>query len=426
MLGHDWSGTAVPAPSTSLACLAMGLFDALKDTVLRRGTDDPLFRAGVDKLNEMVGDKRREAAASRWPLASDPDGIDVLRPLLTDSWWALNYGKIETDDFAPKRVDTVDAAGWHFGYGTQFMGLDIDGPDAAGGTTKYENDLWVEVELEPVFDTLSLDTRLRLLLDGMEHTYRRVEVPDDVPQSERLVYTGTFRPTGDWCAVAQLRPLVLRVRSDRQDFSRQLAENLMHSVLERLDLDAFVQWRTLVHERNGTVHDPSAPPWVPGRRSPEPEPVAPPVQRTGPVALPTPDDINVGIDRYSGLPLELDAGAIARIIGDELQKSRQIVLEGFGDGLRIQAPAGRMIDVLRATDPVALDGIAARDLEGVELDVVELDGGAWFADLEPDTDGAARRLLRTASGTGYLLRARGLKRADAPAAFDAVARLLPA
>ena len=306
------------------------------------------------------------------------------------------------------------------------MGLDIDGPDAAGGTTKYENDLWVEVELEPVFDTLSLDARLRLLLDGMEHTYRRVEVPDDVPQSERLVYTGTFRPTGDWCAVAQLRPLVLRVRSDRQDFSRQHAENLMHSVLERLDRDAFVQWRTLVHEQNGTVHDPSAPPWVPGTRAPEPEPAAAPVQRSGPIALPTPYDVDMGLDRYSGMPLDIDAEAVARIIGDGLQKSRQIVLEGFGDGLRIQAPAGRMVDVLRATDPVALDGIAHRDIEGTELDVVELDGGAWLADLEPDTDGAARRLLRTASGAGYLLRARGIKRADAPAAFDAVARLLPA
>jgi hypothetical protein len=412
----------------------MGLFDALKDTVLRRGTDDPLFRAGVDKLNEMVGDKRREAAASRWPLASDPHGIDVLRPLLTDAWWALNYGKIETDDFAPKRVDTVDAAGWHFGYGTQFMGLDIDGPDAAGGTTKYENDLWVEVELEPAFDSLSLDARLRLLLDGMEHSYRRVEMPDDVPQSERLVHTGRFRPTGDWCAVAHLRPLVLRARSDRQDYSRQQAESLMHSVLERLDVDAFVRWRDLVHQQNGTVHDPSTPPWAGGRRAAQPAPTAAPVPRSGPVALPTPDDINVGMDRSSGEPLDLDAEAIARSLGDGLQKARQLVLDGFGDGLRIQAPAGRMVDVIRATDPVALDGLKALDIAGVQLDAVAPDGtgldptasGAWAADLETDTDGAARRLVRTESGGTWLLRVRGVKRADTAAVLDEVVRRLPA
>lgn len=401
----------------------MGLFDALKQTALRRGTDHPLFRKGVDKLNETLGDRRRAEASARWPLASDPDGLDVFRPLLTDSWWALNHGRIEQRDFAPRRVDGVDACGWHFGYGTQLLGFDLDGPEAAGGTTRYRNDLWIEVELEPVLTAVAFDARSRLILDDLQHHRRRVEVPDDVREDARIVCTGRFRPTGDWCAVTLLSPLVLRVRTDRVDADRTTAERLMHSVLERLDFDAFVAWRTEVHARNGTQHDPDLPPWQRGRPAgdepagPEPTGSAPPDAAAGSsgYAFPSPDALKAGLDaELAGPPIPIDADAIAAALGGSLERVRTLVAAGTGEGVRIQAPGGRALDVIRVTDPTAIAAITDRSVAGVTLQPADDRPGApWsgFATVDDDHDGAVRGVLVTGPGV-YYLRVRGMKRLD--------------
>jgi hypothetical protein len=430
----------------------MGLFDYLKDNVLRRGTDDPLFRKGMDKLNEVVGDRRRADAASRWPLASDPDGLDIFRPLLTDEWWALNHGRVEARDFRPTRVDSVDACGWHFGYGTQFLGFDIDGPEAAGGTTRYRNDLWIEVELTPSFNALELDARLRLLLDDHDSRYRRTAVPDDQPELQRYVHTGRFRPTGDWCAIAHLVPAVVSVRSDRQDMTRERAYQLMESLLERLDADAFVAWRSAVHEQNGTRHDPNLPPWRSGRptgsptegdaptrgeappEDPRPEgdpgggrntgdeqPAAPATFR-----LPTPEDIKVALDATpAGEPIAVDHEAVAAGLGGGIEKVRTIVLRGLGDGVRIQSPGGRAVDIVRVDDPVARRAIELGKLDGVRIDPPQEVAGYRYANLDDDTDHAVRGVLTTtADGAMYYVRVRGMKREDTSYAVRAVIQQL--
>lgn len=425
----------------------MGLFDHLKDNLLRRGTDDPLFRKGMDKLNEIVGDKRREQAAARWPLASDPDGVDIFRPLLTDSWWSLNYGKIETRDFSPKRFDSVESCGWHFGYGSQLMGFDLDGPKTGGGTTRYQNDLWLEVELTPEFNALAFDTKVRLLLDDEERRHRRQRVPDDYAESQRFIHTGRFRATGDWCAVAHLVPLVLRVRTDRQDASRELAYQLMETLVERIDADAFVEWRNRVHEQNGTRHDPNLPPWLSGRpaagdaeadadASPhDPRPEGPPSggRNTGdetPASpatyrLPTPDEIKGSLDGgVTGEAIPVDHAALAAALGGTIEKVRTLAVAGLGEGVRVQSPGGRAIDIVRVSDPHALRAIELQKIDGVAMYPLDDPAGHRWINLDDDTDHAPRGVLRSLDGTVYYVRVRGMKREQTNVPFvEAISQL---
>jgi hypothetical protein len=419
----------------------MGLFDYVKDNVLRRGTDDPLFRKGMDKLNDIVGDKRRARAAAAWPLASDPDGLDIFRPLLTDDWWALNHGKIETRDFAPKRMDAVESCGWHFGYGTQLMGFDIDGPDAAGGTTRYQNDLWIEVELEPEFNAVAYDAKVRLLLDDHEHRYRRTAVPDDYAETQRYIHTGRFRPTGDWCAVAHLVPLVVRVRTDRRDADREKAYLLMETLLQRIDTDAFVEWRNRVHEQNGTRHDPQLPPWQSGRPAgadaggtdadtapDDPRPEGPPSggRNTGdemPASpatyrLPTPDEIKGSLDGgVTGEPIPVDHAVLAAALGGTIEKVRTLAVAGLGEGVRVQSPGGRAIDIVRVSDPHALRAIELQKIDGVAMYPMDDPAGHRWINLDDDTDRAPRGLLRSLGGTVYYVRVRGMKREETNVPF---------
>jgi hypothetical protein len=303
----------------------------------------------------------------------------------------------------------------------------------------------VEVELEPSFNALELGARIRLLLDDHDSRYRRNTVPDDQPELQRYVHTGRFRPTGDWCAVTHLVPAVVRVRSDRRDMTRERTYALMESVLERLDAGAFVAWRDAVHEQNGTRHDPNLPPWrsgrpagdttageapphdpLPGgdpgggRNTGDEQPAIPAAYR-----LPSPDELKASLDRAPlGAPLVLDHEAIAAALGGGVEKLRTLVVDGLGEGSRIQSPGGRAVDIVRVDDESARRAFALGKLDGVRMDPPQEIAGYRYANLDDDTDHAIRRVLTTAGGTTYYVRVRGMKREDTIDVVRAVTRQL--
>jgi hypothetical protein len=379
----------------------VGLFDVLRDTVFRRGIDDPLVKKGAEALNDLAGERRRAEAAERWPLASDPGGVDVFAPLLVDRHWILSYADVVAEDAEPHRFDGLDTCGWHFGYGFQLMGVDVDGSPRAGGNPRPSNDTWVEVAYEPVFDELSFAALTQLWFTDIAHDYRRIEVPDDLPELRRQVVSGRHRGNGEWCAATLLPPLVLRVRVDTNVASRERAKLVLHSVLERLDLDALAAWRSAVEDRRRAAAPPA------GEVEPD--------TAEGPdtVRLPGAAEFKAGLDGpATTTPPALDHDALGEAFGGPVERVRSIVLAGVGEGVRIQAQGGRALDVVTVTDDALLTAFAEQRVEGVEFEErPDVTGYAW-ANLDDHDDGACAAVLRVEGGPTYLLRVRGMKRLD--------------
>jgi hypothetical protein len=386
----------------------MGLFDALKSTVFRRGLDDPLVQKGLEKINDIAGGRRREAAKAKWPLASDPDGYDVFSPLLTDEHWALNYLRLHHKYFEPRRADGLDTSGWHFGYGANVMGFDVDVKAGAGGDESRVNDTWVEVHNEPHFGYFSMMGVPELWLEDRERHQRHRLVPDDVDQAQRDIWSGKLRGTDYWVAMTHLDPLIVRVRLDIKYDSRQHALNVLDSVLQRLDMDAFVAWRDDVRAKRGGEDgaEPSAPDTAPADA-----PTGPPADLSLPDAPTIKASISEALPEHpaDGLPAD-DLGAA---LGGPLEKVRRITVDGVGSGYRYQSPGGRMLDVLTLDDPARREAVTSRTLPGVDWAWAESNERWTWVELPDDTDRSFGGLIAFADGTVQLVRARGINRMDA-------------
>jgi hypothetical protein len=230
--------------------------------------------------------------------------------------------------------------------------------------------------------------------------------------------------------------------------TRERAYQLMESVLERLDADAFVSWRAAVHEQNGTRHDPNLPPWQSGRPAdaqttgdtppddPRPEGAPGGGRNTGDeqpaipatYRLPSPDDLKAALDgAHTGAPLDVDHEVVAAALGGGVEKVRTLALDGLGEGLRIQSPGGRAVDIVRIDDPSARRAVELGKLDGVRIDPPQEAEGYRYANLDDDTDHAVRGVLTTtADGAMYYVRVRGMKREDTFYAVRAVIQQLTA
>lgn len=406
----------------------MGLFDALKSTVFRRGLDDPLVQKGLEKINDIAGGRRREAAKAKWPLASDPDGYDVFSRLLTDEHWALNYLRLHHKYFEPRRADGLDTSGWHFGYGANVMGFDIDVKAGAGGDESRVNDTWVEVHNEPHFGYFSMMGVPELWLEDRErHQRHGAEIPDDVPLLQRDIFSGKLRGTDYWVAMTHLDPLIVRVRLDIKYDSREKAIQVLYSVLERLDLDAFTRWRDEVrakHASDGGDPTPSGPSDT-GQSGTGPDDAAPPDAPDGPpVDLSLPDAPTIKASISEALPEHpadgLPADDLGAALGGPLEKVRRIAVEGIGSGYRYQSPGGRMLDVVTLDDPARREAVVTRTLPDAEWDWAQTTDAWTWVELPPDTDRSYGGLVAFPDGTVQLVRVRGISRMDAQAAVNVV------
>jgi hypothetical protein len=89
---------------------------------------------------------------------------------------------------------------------------------------------------EPIFGFVSFAAYPAVWLEDVKEHQRYTPVADEIPELQRYFYTGRFRASGEWCGLAHLDPLVLRVRLDTHDGSRQRMEMVFTSVLKRLDV----------------------------------------------------------------------------------------------------------------------------------------------------------------------------------------------
>lgn len=394
----------------------MGLFDYLRDGVLRRGKDDPLLRKGMEKLNEVLSERRRADVSATWPLASDPDGRDVFSRLVREPGWALHFAYLPEAEFRPQRYDGADASGWRIGRGVHVAMFDLDPEARAGSDGRENNDVWLEALHEPVFGGLAFSVLPAAMLDDRESHVRHRELPDDMAFGDRRFHTGRLRGSGDWCALVHLDPLVLRIRADLQDASRDKTANLCGVVLEMLDLDAFVSWRAEVRDEHGDVPAEPAPtePAPPGGgRNREPGPAAttdPPV-----VEAPSPEHLKHGLDALITPTVpQLAADDLEGALGAPIERTRTLGLAGLVEGVRYQAAGGKALDVLRVIDPA----FAAAIVEGR---VAGTDPGSWaevgatrWIDLGRDLDTAFRYAGQLADGGVLYVRLRGVKFEDAP------------
>lgn len=378
----------------------MGLFDLAKNTILRRGIDDPLLQKAMKKVNDIVGEKRRENL--KWPLASDPGGRDIYSKLVTDEWWALNHLGMRTKDFQAKRFDSVDSSGWHFGFGQQIAGFDVENKHEAGNNYR-QRDTWVEVMHEPVFGWLRFSMMPELWLEDAKESYRRVDIADaEVPAHMKKQHSGRLRGTGQWCALAHLDPLVIRVRTDHEQYDRNKIEALLYSILERLDVDAFASWREEVRAQNGGTGD-------------EPNAEAPPSASEAPALsapLPSADAIKGGLDAYGGVDLPFTLDAVAAALGAAPEKERAISLPGIGAGTRYQGAGGRALDVILVQDRTLAAAMRAGTVDGVSFAEWNAPEPNKLSYLDKDSDGAHRFVLTKGSGDAYYLRVRGMKYED--------------
>lgn len=376
----------------------MGLFDILQDTVLRRGKDTPILRKGMEKASEILAEKQRERVESRWPLASNPDGPDIFSKVISDTWWALNLLYLDAKEFKAQRYDGLDASGWRIGRGTHIGVFDIDTHSRAGSDGREHNDLWLEALHEPIFGWLAYSPYPDVWLEDNEQHYRRVEIADELPELQRHVHTGKLRGSDTWTAVTHLDPLVLRIRLNTQDASRDRVQYAMHGLLERLDVEAFVAWRARVR--------PAAAP-----EPPEPAP-EPPVSAK---RLPPPDAIKAGLDLPPVDPdsVRISPDRLSVAFAGPIEKVRPFAIDG-AEGMRYQAQGGRILDMLRITDPGLAVALGEGNVEGIAGDAhPSPQGRVQFSYLADDADGATRALFLRDDGEAFIARVRGMKREDA-------------
>lgn len=390
----------------------MGIFDELKGSLFRRGKDDPLFRKGVEKVNEILAGRQRERVSARWPLASDPDGADIFGRLRGDAAWALRFLHLDAKAFNAQRFDGPDSSGWRIGRGVHVGVLDFDPEKRAGSDGREGNDVWLEAMHEPVFGWLAYSAMPQLWLDDSEQHYRRVEVADEVPELQRVYHTGRLRGVGAWCAMAHLDPLVLRIRVDTHDASRDRVEAMAHSIFERLDVEAFVTWRERVRAMESSPHD-------------SPTEIEPTVA-SAPAAvhrLPSPDDYKAHLDAPLADPAAVDlANAdLEAAFGGPIEKTRSFAIPGVGEGMRYQAQGGRTLDWMRVTDAHLAAALGENRLDGAtaEFHPEPFGRGRW-ANLDDDADGALRGAAIADDGTAYVARVRGVKREHAYRLFQVV------
>lgn len=397
----------------------MGLFDYVKDGLLRRGKDDPLLRKGMEKLNDVLGERRRAQVSSAWPLASDPDGRDVFARLAREPGWALRFAYLPEQEFRPQRYDGVDASGWRVGRGVHVAMFDLDPEARAGSDGRENNDVWLEAMHEPVFGGLSFSVLPQAMLDDHESHVRHRELPDDMAFGDRRFHTGRLRGSGDWCALVHLDPLVLRIRVDVQDASRDKTANLCGVVLEMLDVEAFVSWRAEVREKHGAPapSDAPSPADAPaptgGGRNDAPTPTEPPAAASA-VDAPAPEHLKHGLDALvtPAVP-EISTDDLAAALGAPVERTRTIGLAGLVEGVRHQAAGGKALDVLRVLDPALADAIRAGTVPGTDPGAWAEVGATRWVDLGRDTDGAFRWAGQLADGGVLYVRLRGVKFEDA-------------
>lgn len=399
----------------------MGLFDYLKDGVLRRGKDDPLLRKGMEKLNDVLGERRRAQVSGTWPLASDPDGRDVFSQLAREPGWALRFAYLPEQEFRPQRYDGADASGWRVGRGVHVAMFDLDPEARAGSDGRENNDVWLEALHEPVFGGLAFSVLPQAMLEDHESHVRHRELPDDMAFGDRRFHTGRLRGSGDWCALVHLDPLVLRIRVDVQDASRDKTANLCGVVLDLLDVDAFVAWRTEVRARHGSGDAPAPADPAPeaehgGGRNDAPSPstsseVAPEPVRA--VEAPAPDHLKGGLDALvtPAVP-ELATEDLEAALGAPVERTRTIGLAGLVEGMRYQVQGGKALDVLRVLDAAFADALRAGTVPGTEPGSWAQIGAARWVDLGRDTDTAFRFAGALADGGVLYVRVRGVKFED--------------
>jgi hypothetical protein len=370
----------------------VALFDILKDTVFRRGRDDPLLRKGMERVSDVLAQKQRERVSSRWPLASDPDGTDIFVNLTGDEDWALQYFNLSRKEFRAQRYDGIDASGWRIGRGSHVGIIDVDMKSRAGSDGREHNDCWLEALHEPIFGFVAFAAYPEVWLEDVQEHQRYTPVADEIPELQRYFYTGRFRASGEWCGLAHLDPLVLRVRLDTHDASRQRTEMVFTSVLKRLDVEAFLSWRSRVR--------------------PASTPAVEPVPREA-RALPHPDHIREAVRSGGSVDPELvlDEGALSAALGGRVEQTQPFHLAGVS-GVRYLATGGRAFDVVRLDEATAT-ALRASAIDGADVEIdARTQGRLQFATISADTDGALRWALLRDDGATFLLRARGVKRGD--------------
>ena len=393
--------------------------DYLKDGLLRRGKDDPLLRKGLEKVNDIIGERRRAQVQSRWPLASDPDGHDVFSTLIADSWWALLHVSLPEQEFRPQRYDGVDASGWRIGRGTHVGVFDVDPEARAGSDGRENNDLWLEALHEPVFGGLAYSVVPHAQLADLEWHHRRTEFPEDDP-TDRKFHTGRLRATGEWFALVHLDPLVVRIRVDTHDADRRKTEQVLATALQRLDVDALTAWRAAVREARPPADSPTPAPTpdeppapTGGGRNDPPGAPAPAPADAPVVEAPSPEHLKHGLDaRITPAVPELAPDDLERALGAPVERTRTIGVTGLVEGVRHQVQGGKALDLLRVVDPSFAAALRAGTVPGTEPGPWAEVGAARWTDLGRDTDGAYRFAGDLTDGTMLYVRVRGVKLED--------------